>query len=226
MNRNVVTAQSLNEQVNGMDGELMPVRVNNNEIIVDSLELHRRLRVGSEHRHWIRRRISEYGFEEGKDFFVEKFSVSNLIRKTGSGGQKTPYFLTLDMAKELAIVERNEIGRKIRRYFIEVEKRYRDWIGFVLPKLEQDIDLFSSRMGYNYEQLLNSIGASTKKSAMRSRIDRNRQEFWKNLYGNWYVSEEFGKNIILYQLARNQSKIIRGRNIEYRYQKMLEGGVL
>ena len=182
---------------------------------VDSRSLHLKLHSGQQYANWINNRITEYGFVEGDDFLI------TLLKSTG-GRRSKNYIISLDMAKELAMLEKNEFGRAIRRYFIEAEKRYRDWIGFWLPKLEQEVDLFSNRMGYNYGQLLIALGAGTSKTAFRSRINRNRQEFWKNSYGTWYVSEELGKNIILYYLARKQSATIRQRNLAYRQQRMLE----
>lgn len=67
------------------------------------------------------RRITEYGFIEGDDYLTEM----RCSGKTG-GRPKKRYFLTLDMAKELAMVERNEQGRMARQYFIECERRLRE----------------------------------------------------------------------------------------------------
>ncbi|MBL4866366.1 MAG: antA/AntB antirepressor family protein [Pseudomonadales bacterium] len=67
---------------------------------------------------WITRRIDDYQFELGVDYLVES-------RQT-KGRPRTDYFLTLDMAKEIAMVERNEKGRQARRYFIECEKQLKD----------------------------------------------------------------------------------------------------
>lgn len=66
---------------------------------------------------WIKNRIAEYNFEEEKDFFI------NLGKSHGRPSKE--YFITLDMAKELAMVENNERGKQARQYFIEVEKRFR-----------------------------------------------------------------------------------------------------
>lgn len=72
---------------------------------------------------WITNRISEYEFIENQDYIL----LSNLGKQTsGRGGHnRKEYHLTLDTAKELAMVERNEKGRQVRRYFIECEKRLR-----------------------------------------------------------------------------------------------------
>jgi anti-repressor protein len=64
---------------------------------------------------WIKGRIEKYGFLDGEDFTVDKFI----------NGRATviDYHLTIEMAKELAMVESNEKGREVRRYFIECERR-------------------------------------------------------------------------------------------------------
>lgn len=67
---------------------------------------------------WITRRISEYGFVEGDDFLTEESKTK--------GRPGTEYYLTIDMAKELAMVERTEKGREARRYFIECEKQLKE----------------------------------------------------------------------------------------------------
>lgn len=87
---------------------------------VDARELHRWLDVGRDFSNWMRKRIREYGFVEGEDYSPV------LANNTGKRGQpRTEYILTIDMAKELAMVERNERGRQARRYFIECERRLR-----------------------------------------------------------------------------------------------------
>ena len=95
--------------------------INNEEVnAVNARDLWEKLEVKTQFNHWIGRRIKEYGFEEDRDFTVVK-------NDHGLNGQFQPieYLISLGMAKELAMVENNEQGRKIRRYFIEVEKQYR-----------------------------------------------------------------------------------------------------
>jgi phage anti-repressor protein len=65
---------------------------------------------------WFRERCVTYGFEEGKDFY--------LISSKSTGGRPTKdYKLTLDMAKELAMVEKTNKGREARQYFLKMERR-------------------------------------------------------------------------------------------------------
>lgn len=89
---------------------------------VDARELHEFLQVGKVFGAWITERIQQYGFVEDQDYGV--FSNSG---KNPAGGRPTKdYALTLDMAKELAMVERNWRGRQARKYFIECERRLRE----------------------------------------------------------------------------------------------------
>lgn len=85
---------------------------------VNARELWEFLESKQEFSNWIKNRISEYGFSEGKDF------LTNLSKSHGRPSRE--YIITLDMAKELAMVENNERGKQARQYFIEVEKRFRN----------------------------------------------------------------------------------------------------
>ncbi|EFB3907424.1 phage antirepressor Ant [Escherichia coli] len=87
-------------------------------LLVNARDLHGFLEVGKDFSNWIRARLNEYGFVENLDYIL--FSPN--LAKT-PGRRRKDYHLTLDTAKELAMVERNEKGRQIRRYFIECEKK-------------------------------------------------------------------------------------------------------
>lgn len=86
---------------------------------VNARDLWKELAVGRDFSNWIKGRIDQYDFVENTDYVVAKSGERE------STGFKRPidYFITLDMAKELAMVENNPQGRKARRYFIECEKR-------------------------------------------------------------------------------------------------------
>ena len=77
------------------------------------------LEVGTEFARWMTRRIEEYGFQENADF-------SSILTESTGGRQASDYVLTLDMAKELSMVERNDKGQQARRYFIACEKMLRE----------------------------------------------------------------------------------------------------
>ncbi|HHW1511861.1 TPA: antA/AntB antirepressor family protein, partial [Escherichia coli] len=108
-----------------MNAQLIPVFngtiSNETALLVNARDLHTFLDVGKRFASWIVERISEYGFVENQDFMI----ISQVREKIGRGRPAKDYHLTLDTAKELAMVERNEKGRQVRRYFIECEKRLR-----------------------------------------------------------------------------------------------------
>ncbi|EMG9443125.1 antA/AntB antirepressor family protein [Escherichia coli] len=95
---------------------------NETALLCNARDLHEFLGVGCDFASWIRRRVTEYAFTANVDY-VE---FSSNLRKTSGGRRRKDYHLTLDTAKELAMVERNEKGRQIRRYFIECEKKLRN----------------------------------------------------------------------------------------------------
>jgi phage anti-repressor protein len=82
---------------------------------VNARDLHEFLESKQEFRHWIKNRIEQYGFTENVDYVTS----DKIIR----GNETKDYHLSLDMAKELSMVERNAKGKKARQYFIECEKK-------------------------------------------------------------------------------------------------------
>jgi anti-repressor protein len=86
---------------------------------VDARELHQFLDVGKDFSTWVRARISSYGFVEHTDYEV----FPGLGENASTGRPTKEYALSIDMAKELCMVERNDKGKAARRYFIECERR-------------------------------------------------------------------------------------------------------
>ncbi|MDE3972082.1 antA/AntB antirepressor family protein [Glaesserella parasuis] len=95
------------------------VIANQPSILVNARELHTRLQIGKDFSTWIKDRITNYGFQEGLDF-------SPILGKSKGlfGRPAVEYHITLDMAKELCMLERSELGQKARRYFIQMEKKH------------------------------------------------------------------------------------------------------
>lgn len=86
---------------------------------VNARELHAFLQVGKDFTTWLKDRASQYKFIENKDFVCSPVSGSKM---QGAHNRKD-YMISLSMAKELAIVERNDKGRQARLYFIACEQR-------------------------------------------------------------------------------------------------------
>ncbi|ENL4657380.1 antA/AntB antirepressor family protein [Escherichia coli] len=111
-----------------MTSQLIPVFngtiANETTLLVNARDLHTFLEVGKRFASWITERIAEYGFVENQDYIL--VSPNREIKGRGGDRRSKDYHLTLDTAKETAMVERNEKGRQIRRYFIECEKKLRN----------------------------------------------------------------------------------------------------
>ncbi len=97
--------------------KLINVTLNENqEPVVSGRQLHQVLNVNSNYTTWFER-MTEYGFTEGEDF------LPNLEKSTG-GRPKQDHVLKLDMAKEIAMIQRTDKGKEVRQYFIQVEKDF------------------------------------------------------------------------------------------------------
>lgn len=96
--------------------ELLNINYDSERPTVLGRDLHKALGVKTAYKDWFPR-MREYGFSEGKDF------CSFLSESTG-GRQSTNHQLTIDMAKQLCMIQRTEIGRKFREYFIEIEEAW------------------------------------------------------------------------------------------------------
>lgn len=96
------------------------------EKMINARELHRALENKRKFSDWIKQRIEHFRFLENQDFFT----FHNFVKRgeNNLGSKLKEYYITIDMAKELCMVENNEKGRMIRKYFIETEKRYREII--------------------------------------------------------------------------------------------------
>ncbi|WP_250278007.1 phage antirepressor KilAC domain-containing protein [[Clostridium] colinum] len=98
--------------------ELLKIDLNENqEPIISGRELHQVLEVKTKYKDWFPRMV-EYGFVENVDYTPLIFEHPQNKQPT------TDHALKLDMAKEIAMIQRNEKGKQVRQYFIEVEKEY------------------------------------------------------------------------------------------------------
>ena len=111
---------------------------------VNAKELHEFLEVRSKFADWIKNRISEYDFTVNQDFTTVSKNLEN-------GGRSIEYYITLDMAKELSMVERNEKGKQARKYFIECEKK------LTQPKPMTQIELIAGIANQMAEQERKSL---------------------------------------------------------------------
>lgn len=104
----------------GNMNELFNVTTNGDKLTLSARELHKELNIAGRFSRWFEQ-MSEYGFEENVDFTsVQNCTVVN----NGAMRELQDYQITLDMAKEIAMLQRNEKGKQIRKKLIELEKAW------------------------------------------------------------------------------------------------------
>lgn len=130
--------------------ELLPIQqeIIDQELVqtVNARELHNFLESRQDFSTWIKNRIKKYDFEENKDFVL----VHKIVEQVSGAKHLIEYHISLDMAKELSMVENNPRGKEARRYFIECEKKLQTQHAFNLPS--------------NYKEALIALVAEVEKN--------------------------------------------------------------
>lgn len=190
----------------------LPIIQQGDNILISAHLLHKKLKVNTRFYDWIKRRVEKYGFQEGLDYY------SNLSNRSDgkAGRQLTDYLLTLDTAKELAMLEENEVGRAIRRYFIQKEKELRS-----VSQLPKEAALFkglkprriNDRLMYPYTELRRRSGYSPKGSSAN-----HRNKYWMHFVKEGsvlYCTQEFGLHLY------HQRQVINNRQVMQNMQPVL-----
>lgn len=141
--------------------QLIPVIEQNDEVLVEGRSLHEFLQVETRYTDWFKR-MKEYGFVENVDFTV--ILKNERDEKMFGGIRKiTEHHMKLDMAKEVAMIQRTEKGKQARRYFIEVEKRYK--------KAQLDISRLSPELQM-FNRMFNSLAdQELKQKELEQKVD-------------------------------------------------------
>lgn len=131
---------------------------------VNARELHAFLEVKSEFRNWIKNRIDGVGFTEGTDYVTIGKNLPN-------GGKSKEYYVSVSMAKELAMLERNEKGKQARLYFIECEKIAKQAAAPALPNYAEALRQLADKVEQNAELKKQIEADAPKVSAYDDLID-------------------------------------------------------
>ncbi|MCR5540890.1 MAG: antA/AntB antirepressor family protein [Ruminococcus sp.] len=92
------------------------VNVDNDKPTVSGQELHEALMIDTPYKKWFDRMVG-YGFTEGTDFWT-------FLSQSTGGRPPVDHQLTIDMAKELCMIQRTEIGKRCREYFLNLERQW------------------------------------------------------------------------------------------------------
>nr|DAZ68143.1 MAG TPA: antirepressor protein [Caudoviricetes sp.] len=186
----------------GAEGMDTLIRIENGEQLVSARYLHEALESKERFSKWFDRMLS-YGFEKNVDFVVctKKYAANQY------GGEKEldDYALKLDMAKEICMIQRSEKGREFRKYFIEVEKAYRD-LQFRIGDKKHQLECMELLQSYLPEKL-----KQEKVSYIKA-----------NTVVNKCVSDYFGFPKMLKKAEMNNEMLIVRENVLDDYLKLFE----
>lgn len=147
---------------------LIPLRHNNKILARD---LHSFIDTKRQFANWINERIENYDFIENQDYIIELVYTKGRPRKE--------YYVTLDMAKELCMVENNEKGRQARRYFIECEKRLKNLEQEQMQKLA-----FRQSLGYKSQLAQQKLKYENEIKALKYDLEHKNELSFKRRLSN------------------------------------------
>lgn len=189
---------------------------------VDARQLHEQLKVGRDYSTWIKQRIKKYEFIENEDFEVFTKTGENVL-----GGRPTiEYYITIEVAKQLAMLENNEQGKITRKYFIKIEKILKDavkWDKIRKPERErykemcQELEKYLLRnfnkktMNYDYmneANALNKICLGANAKNIREYIDTtdNKTREWLTAEYNEYLDKMQELNIMYLKMNLDKER--------------------
>ncbi|MCB8540858.1 MULTISPECIES: phage antirepressor KilAC domain-containing protein [unclassified Faecalibacillus] len=100
--------------------ELLKVNYASDRITLSARELHEFLEIETPFKKWFGR-MAEYGFSQEIDY---REVMDKIVQNPKGGRPSTDYEITLDMAKEIAMIQRSDKGKEVRQYFLELERRW------------------------------------------------------------------------------------------------------
>lgn len=101
-----------------IENDLVPVyETSTGEKVVNGRELHQVLQSGQDFSTWAKKRLTECDAEENKDYDL----LHNSVEQVSGTKHRIDYIIKLETAKEMAMLERNEKGKQVRKYFVAVE---------------------------------------------------------------------------------------------------------
>ena len=180
--------------------ELIKITEKNGQNTVSAKDLHQLLGSNEQFGKWIKRMLG-YGYTQGVDY--EHLAL--LVPTTNGGHVKSKdYVLTLDTAKEIAMLQRSKKGREIRRYFIEVEKIARKQ----LIKMPRSLNVYGME-ALPYDWWLLQNGFSVSSGQRNYRIRKHPEHFYKTAEGKWYINKLYADVLLKIKEGKKGLKEVR-----------------
>lgn len=199
--------------------ELIRIQERNGHRAVSARELHQVLGSKQEFANWMKNRIEKYGFVENQDFEV----FDNFIKNPDGGRPLKEYALSIDMAKEIAMVEGNERGRKVRQYFIECEKKLSNPVKQLtrmqLAQMVIESEMEKERLALENEQIKSMnerLEYANEKQSEELKLQAPKVKYHDEVltststYNTTNIAKEFGMG------APSLNKILHEKGVQYK----------
>lgn len=183
-----------------MNNELIKITQDENgNSVVSGRDLHDFLEVGTPYDKWFPR-MCEYGFYEEIDF-------STFLSESTGGRPRTDHALTLDMAKEISMIQRTEKGKQARKYFIEVEKAYKEQ--YRLPQTPEEKLALTMEVTTRLNKRIGKIEEDLEDIKNKQEIDSTQRYKLKKARNRKAVEVLNGKQSNAYQDKKLTRKVFR-----------------
>lgn len=182
-----------------LENGIIPVYQDENEKLVNARELHEFLEVGTKFTDWIKERIEKYGFVEKEDFTL-------VSEKRETNNPKNPYtniieyILKIDIAKEIAMVQNNSKGSQARKYFIAVEKKYKE---IIKPACIEDLIIMQAQSLKDIRQQLNEVNHSVLQASTKAEETKEEVQAMRDIITLNPNSWRKDSSILINKMAQN-----------------------
>lgn len=184
--------------------ELITVTLNDShEPVVSGRQLHEALGVRTRYDNWFSR-MTEYGFTENQDYLVTFIFGHN---SNGGRQNKVDHIVKLDMAKEIAMIQRTDKGKQVRTYFIQIEKDYNSpekIMARALLMADKKVHKLEAQIEADRPKVLFADAVSASKSSCligelakilkQNGIDIGQNKLFQWLRGNGYLISRRGES--------------------------------
>ena len=198
--------------------DIIKVNYDSGKPTVSGRELHKALGIESNYTTWFKR-MCEYGFSEGKDF------IPKMEESTG-GRPSIDHLMTLDMAKEICMIQRSEIGKRFREYFIAVEKAWNDPV-LIMGRAYEAQKAITERLNAQVLQLEGTVAVQVQQiSELQPKASYYDVVLnSKDLLSTTKIAKDYGKSAIwLNTWLHEQGIQYKQGDIWLLYQKYAEQG--
>lgn len=185
--------------------DLLKVNYDTEQPTVSARDLHEKLNIRTAFKDWFPR-MCEYGFEEGKDF------CSKMSETSSKGGRPSKDAdISIDMAKQICMIQRSPEGKMIRQYFIDLEKAWNtpeQIMARALKMANQSIDSLKERCAFLGGQVVEQQKVISELQPKANYVDTILQ--LKSLVLTTQIAKDYGMS------ARKFNRILNELKIQYK----------